>query len=62
MDESPEHEEILSDVKPDRRAFVKRVVGVTAFAAPFVASYDLASLSPAVAHAATISNATFSPG
>ncbi len=54
--ETPDHDEILSDVGPNRRAFVKRVVAVTAFAAPLVASYDLESLSPSVAHAAAVPN------
>ena len=56
MGETPDHDEILSDVGPNRRAFVKRVVAVTAFAAPLVTSYDLESLSPSVAHAAAVSN------
>ena len=37
--------EPLEAVKPDRRAFVKRVAAITAFAAPMVASYDLQALS-----------------
>jgi len=44
MDEHVDNE-ALSEVRPDRRAFVKRVIGVTAFAAPFIASYDLSTLS-----------------
>jgi hypothetical protein len=56
MGETPDHDEILSDVRPNRRAFVKRVIGVTAFAAPLIASYDLESLSPSVAHAAAVPN------
>jgi hypothetical protein len=51
MDENFD-EEPLSDMRPDRRAFVKGVVASTAFAAPFVASFDLQSLSDSVAHAA----------
>jgi hypothetical protein len=51
MDENFE-DEPLSEVQPDRRAFVKGIVATTAFAAPFVASYDLQSLSDSVAHAA----------
>jgi hypothetical protein len=53
-------DEMLADVRPDRRAFVKRVVAVTAFAAPMIASYDLQSLSPSVAEAAVsnVSNLT----
>jgi hypothetical protein len=50
MDENFD-EENLSDVRPDRRGFVKGIVASTAFAAPFVASYDLQSLSSSVAHA-----------
>ena len=50
MDDQADNE-ILADVQPDRRAFVKRLVGVTAFAAPFIASYDLSSLSQSVAQA-----------
>ncbi len=46
-------DELLEDVNPDRRAFVKRVVAVTAFATPMIASYDLQSLNPSVAQAAT---------
>jgi hypothetical protein len=56
MDEDV-NDEILSEVGPDRRAFVKRVVAVTAFAAPMVASYDLQSLSQSAA-AAVSSNLT----
>ena len=52
MDEDGDNE-ILSDVHPNRRVFVKRVVGATAFAVPFIASYDLQSLSSSVAHAQT---------
>jgi hypothetical protein len=58
MGETPEHDDILADVGPDRRTFIRRVVGVTAFAAPMIASYDLDALSPSVAHAATIGNST----
>lgn len=50
MDENFD-EEPLSDLRPDRRSFVKGVVATTAFAAPFVASFDLQSLSDSVAHA-----------
>lgn len=46
-------EEPLNDVQPNRRAFVKGVVAVTAFSAPFIASYDLPSLSSSVAHASS---------
>ncbi|HEY5316882.1 MAG TPA: hypothetical protein VIJ20_02805 [Solirubrobacteraceae bacterium] len=52
MDHDPDND-IFDDVHPDRRQFVKRVVGATAFAAPFVASFDLQSLSSSVAHAQT---------
>lgn len=55
MDENFD-DETLSDLKPDRRAFVKGVVGTTAFAAPFVASFDLSSLSDSVAHAAQVNS------
>lgn len=51
MDENVD-DGMMADVRPDRRAFVKGVVATTAFAAPFVASYDLQSLSTSVAHAA----------
>jgi hypothetical protein len=47
----PDGDDLFDDVRPDRRGFVKRVVGATAFAAPFVASFDLQSLSSSVAHA-----------
>ena len=50
-------DEVLSEVGPDRRAFVKRIVAITAFATPMVASYDLQSLSQSVA-AARITNQT----
>jgi hypothetical protein len=50
MDENHENEP-LSEIRPDRRSFVKGIVASTAFAAPFVASYDLQSLSSSVAHA-----------
>lgn len=53
-----QNDEILSEVGPDRRAFVKRVVAVTAFAAPMVASYDLQSLSQSVAKGQSFSNTT----
>jgi hypothetical protein len=58
MDENPQSDDVLSEVGPDRRGFVKRVVAVTAFAAPVIASYDLGALSPSVAHAQTIGNST----
>jgi hypothetical protein len=45
--------ETLAKVHPNRRVFVKRAVGAAAFAAPFIASYDLTSLSSSVAHAQT---------
>jgi len=48
MDENV-HDEALEDVHPDRRAFVKRVAAITAFAAPMIASYDLEALSPSTA-------------
>jgi hypothetical protein len=59
MDEHHDSEP-LSEVKPDRRAFVKGVVATTAFAAPFVASYDLEALSSSIAHATAnaVSNTT----
>jgi hypothetical protein len=50
MDEDVDNE-ILDQVHPNRRTFVKRVVAATAFAAPFIASYDLQSLSSSVASA-----------
>jgi|HubBroStandDraft_2_1064218.scaffolds.fasta_scaffold1431381_2 hypothetical protein len=46
-------DEIINEVRPNRRSFVKGVIGTTAFAAPFVASFDLQSLSSSVAHAQT---------
>jgi hypothetical protein len=54
-------DEFLAEVAPDRRAFIKRVAAVTAFAAPMIASYDLEALSPSVAHA-SVSNVTLSDG
>lgn len=56
MGETPDHDDILSEVGPDRREFVKRVVAVSAFAAPMIASYDLEALSPSVAHAQSLGN------
>jgi hypothetical protein len=56
MDQNPDHDEILSGLGHDRRTFVKRVVAVTAFAAPMIVSYDLDALSPSVAHAAGVGN------
>jgi hypothetical protein len=38
-------DDVFNEVRPNRRGFVKGVVGTTAFAAPFVASFDLGSLS-----------------
>jgi hypothetical protein len=58
MDKGPDSEVLSEVVDPDRRAFVKRVAAVTAFAVPMIASYDLQSLSPSVAHAAFSSNLT----
>jgi hypothetical protein len=46
-------DDLFDEVRPNRRSFVKGVVGGTAFAAPFVASFDLQSLSASVAHAAS---------
>jgi hypothetical protein len=52
-------DDVFDEVRPNRRNFVKGVVGATAFAAPFVASFDLQSLSSSVAGAAQqISNQT----
>ena len=55
MDEE-ENDEVLSKLGADRRTFVKRVVAVTAFAAPMVASYDLENLTQSVAHAGTLTS------
>lgn len=44
--------EALEEMNPDRRAFVKRVAAVTAFAVPMIASYDLQSLHSSTAKAA----------
>jgi len=51
MDEDLD-ERIPSDLGPDRRTFIKRVVGTAVLAAPFVASFDLQDLQPSVARAA----------
>ena len=59
MDEH-KNDESFDEIGPDRRAFVKRVAAVTAFAAPMIASYDLESLSQSVARGATTSNFTSS--
>jgi hypothetical protein len=50
------NDDFLNDVRPNRRGFVKGVVGTTAFAAPFVASFDLQSLSSSAANAAAPAN------
>lgn len=47
-------DDVLPEVRADRRAFVKGVVAVTAFSAPMIASYDLEALSSSVAHAAQV--------
>ena len=46
-------EEVMGRVGPDRRTFVRRLVIGTAFAAPIVSSFDMASLSMKVAGAQT---------
>lgn len=51
-------DEVMPEVRADRRAFVKGIVAVTAFSTPMIASYDLQSLSSSVAHAATL-NSTY---
>jgi hypothetical protein len=48
-------ERIPSDLAPDRRTFVKRVVATAAFTAPLIASFDLSDMRTSVASAATIS-------
>jgi hypothetical protein len=50
-------ERIPSDLGPDRRTFVKRIVATAAFAAPFIASFDLQDMRSSVASAATVSYA-----
>jgi len=42
-------DETLDSVQPDRRQFVKGLVATTAFAVPFIASYDLAGIGSASA-------------
>lgn len=62
MDDKP-GDELLEDVNPDRRAFVKRVAAITAFAAPMIASYDLETLSSSSALAVglrTLNSTSFS--
>jgi hypothetical protein len=44
-------EEVVERVGPDRRAFVRRVIVGTAFAAPIVSSFSMNSLSMKVAGA-----------
>jgi hypothetical protein len=56
MDENSGSDEVFSEVEPTRRGFVKGIVAVTAFSAPFIASYDLESLSPSLAHAQMFTN------
>jgi hypothetical protein len=43
--------EFLKHVPTSRRTFVKAVVGTTAFAAPFIASFDMQSLTASTASA-----------
>jgi len=52
MDEHLE-DEVLSEVGPDRRAFIKRMAATVALSAPFVASFDMANAGVSAAHAAT---------
>ena len=54
MDENLD-ERIPSDLGPDRRTFVKRVVATAAFATPFVASFDLQDMRSSVASASQVS-------
>jgi len=56
MPEERHEDEVLSEVRSDRRAFVRGIVAVTAFTAPMVASYDIESLSSSVAHASTLNS------
>jgi hypothetical protein len=51
-------EGLPNDVHPDRRAFVKGIVAVTAFSAPMIASYDLESLSSSVAFASNLTHSS----
>lgn len=46
-------DELLAEMGPDRRAFIKRMAATVAFAAPFVASFDMTNAGVSAAHAAT---------
>lgn len=48
----------LNGLGASRRTFVKRIVAGTAFAAPFVASYDMQSLTQSIAGAQSQLNST----
>jgi hypothetical protein len=58
LGEIPEQGGAFEEVRADRRTFVKRVATATAFAAPIVMSYDMASLTTSVAAAAGNSTRT----
>lgn len=51
MDEKLD-DRVPSDLRDDRRTFVKRMVATAAFVAPFVASFDLQDMRSSVASAA----------
>jgi hypothetical protein len=44
-------EEVVEQVGPDRRSFVRRMIVGTAFAAPIVSSFNMNNLSMSVAGA-----------
>jgi hypothetical protein len=48
-------DKILEKIDENRRGFVKRLLGVS-FAAPLIATFSLAALSPNTAKAVTITN------
>jgi hypothetical protein len=49
-------DEVLERLSPERREFLKRLIGVTAFAGPAIASFSVDTLSAYEAHAAQGSN------
>ena len=59
--DAPDNRDILSRLGPERRDFLKKLVGATAFTVPVVASFSMDTLSAYEAHAAVGSNATKDP-
>jgi hypothetical protein len=49
---------ILDEVDPQKRDFIGKLIGTTAFAAPIIASFAMTGLTIADAHAASGPNVT----